>query len=81
MEGICTASKAKNMYKLMEELDKYPNTKSAFRFGDSIHFSPKDESIEPKSVENYLLNKDQTSPEIKLIEATVEDCFMAQMTE
>jgi drug efflux transport system ATP-binding protein len=73
--------KSKDMFKLKQQLGQYKNTKSVFRFGDSIHFSPIDAGLEPYSVEAFLLGQNQEKPQIEIIEATVEDCFMAQMTE
>ena len=68
--------KSSRMYQLAGDLLKYKAAQSAFRFGDSIHFSLKSVETAQDEITDYLNEKGHDGIEIKKIEAGIEDCFM-----
>lgn len=68
-----------HMYELMEDLLSYENTLSAFRFGDSIHYTPKDKAIGKEELHHFLESKGHSGIRIETIKPDIEDCFMALM--
>ncbi len=73
--------KADNMYGLKEDLRSYENTHSVFRFGECLHFTPENAIEEPRKVKELLDNQGHEKQEIKKIDASIEDAFMAQMRD
>ncbi|MCD4788779.1 MAG: ABC transporter ATP-binding protein [Bacteroidales bacterium] len=73
------AVKSEDMYHLTDDLKEFRGAESVFRFGDSIHLSLKDEKIDETGLRKYLKNKDYKNIEIKKIEPTIEDCFIANL--
>ncbi len=68
--------KTSRMYQLAGDLMEYASTQSAFRFGDSIHLSLKNEETSEKEIVDYLTGKGHGQIAIRKIEANIEDCFM-----
>lgn len=52
---------------------------SVFSFGDSIHLTCSDSSLDEKRVQEYLTGKGQTNVSVKEIPACIEDVFMELM--
>ncbi len=73
---ILWAVEGSKMSPILHELRKHQNIKSSFAFGDKIHITV-DEILKTDELKQYLINKDFRDIEIKEIEPTVEDCFMA----
>ncbi|MDD5764882.1 MAG: ABC transporter ATP-binding protein [Candidatus Marinimicrobia bacterium] len=73
--------KAENTYKLIEDLQRFPETGSAFPFGQSVHFTPKSPAFFPQMLIDFLLQNDHQNPDVHSIEPGIEDCFMELMTE
>ena len=74
------ALRSRDMFELNKDLKNYKNTHSAFRFGESIHFTAENISGEPESLRNYLIEKGHEDLKLEKTEAGIEDCFMDQMT-
>ncbi|MBU2652359.1 MAG: ABC transporter ATP-binding protein [Bacteroidetes bacterium] len=70
--------KSDRMYELIQDLREYPNTLSAYRFGEFIHYTPKEEE-EYELLEKYLQEKGHKDIIIRSILPVIEDCFMALM--
>ena len=68
--------KSSQMYQLDGDLLENESTQSAFRFGDSIHLSLKNEGTSENDIIGYLKGKGHDNIEIRRIEANIEDCFM-----
>jgi ABC-type multidrug transport system ATPase subunit len=68
--------KSSQMYQLAGDLLKYGPAQSAFRFGDSIHLSLKNDGTPEKEIVDYLTDKGHKQIAIRKIEANIEDCFM-----
>lgn len=67
------------MYEIINDLRAYENTGTAFRFGDSIHYTTRQDILEKEELETYLKDKGHEDISIKEIRPGVEDCFMALM--
>ena len=73
------ALSAPDMHPLMKILQDWNEVESCYSFGASYHVTMKDEAKAKMEIESYL-GKAQSQPiEINLIEANIEDCFMALM--
>lgn len=69
------AVRTAEMHRVLADLRAYPDTRSAFSFGDSVHASftvP----LSPKNLEEYLCLHGHQSVEIIRIRPCVEDCFI-----
>ncbi|MCK0189629.1 ABC transporter ATP-binding protein [Arenibacter sp. F20364] len=65
-----------NTYKLIEDLRIYPDTHSAYPFGEYLHFTPKSEAFRPMDLTKYLEERQHKEIEVKETVATIEDTFM-----
>lgn len=73
------AVRGKEMYRLLLDLKKYEHTEGCYAFGDAHHLTLKLEHFDESDVLNYLNNSNHEALEIKKIEPSIEDCFMALM--
>ncbi len=69
-----------DMYKLESDLQSFEKSVSVYRFGDSIHLSVKDDDIYGSDIKEFLESKNQNKIKVEKIDANIEDCFMALMT-
>ena len=67
-----------NMYELPGILNNFPESISAHRFGDAIHFATRQE-IKHDDIHEFLADKGHQQIEFKKITPDIEDCFMALM--
>ncbi|OIP01307.1 MAG: ATPase [Bacteroidetes bacterium CG2_30_33_31] len=72
------AVKAENRHKLFEDISKFEATKSAYWFGENMHWIPK-ENFDEKSLENYFNMLNYNNIYIQKISASIEDVFMELM--
>ena len=70
--------KASEKYKLITTLRKYPGTITAFPFGDSVHVTFKNDTIEP-SIYTFLNKEGIDNVEINESKAGIEDRFLELM--
>ena len=65
------------MYKLLGALHEFPDAKSAFGFGESVHLSveKKQDNTEEKVI-RFLNEKEFKNIEIRKIPAGIEDAFI-----
>jgi ABC-type multidrug transport system ATPase subunit len=68
--------KTKNMHQLILDLKNYPSCYSVYAFGEFIHYIDKKVDLNPKDLNYYLKNKNQTDIVIKPATITIEDVFM-----
>lgn len=68
--------KTKNMHQLILDLKNYPSCYSVYAFGEFIHYIDKKADFNPKDLNDYLKNKNQTDIVIKPATITIEDVFM-----
>ena len=74
------AVRSDEMYSAYNDLVDLPGIKRIHTFGAFHHLQLQSE-FRPESVKSYLHEKGHKHVEIKLIEPTIEDCFMELMTE
>jgi ABC-type multidrug transport system ATPase subunit len=65
------------MSKLYADLHHIIGIKSCFAFGDTHHITVEPDKLTMSELRNRLAGFSHTAVEIKPIEATIEDCFMA----
>ncbi len=71
--------KTDKMFEIINDLRDYQYTDTAYRFGDSIHFTSKQENPDSDELLSYLQGKGHDNVQINEIKPDVEDCFMALM--
>ncbi len=72
--------KAGNMHLLITHLREYENTHSAYPFGETCHFSPK-ERLDLEHLSDYLKVKCKKSFRIEKIKPSIEDSFIELMVK
>lgn len=70
-----------NLYSLVTDLRKNPNTHSAFLFGHSVHLTNKEGTAPTEEIKKYLYEKGHENISVKITEPGIEDCFMDLMNE
>jgi ABC-type multidrug transport system ATPase subunit len=68
--------RSSNTYQLIEDLRIYPDTHSAYPFGEYLHFTPKSEVFRSMDLIKYLEERLHKEIEVKETVATIEDTFM-----
>jgi len=77
--GQLYAIASPQMYQVLLDLKNFPNSISAYPFGDSVHLHIDDMHFTLDHLESYLHEKGHTTFEISKIDASIEDCFMNLM--
>lgn len=70
-----------NMYRLMEDLRRYRDTRSVFLFGQVVHYTDKKEERIEGPLRKYLRERGHSGITVRPVKADVEDCFMELMRE
>ena len=68
------------MFKLVEDLQSLPDCHSAYRFGASVHYTPKGIDIQEDLLIEKLTNQGHKEIELESVSPGIEDCFMELMT-
>ncbi|MEY8020890.1 ABC transporter ATP-binding protein [Muriicola sp. SD30] len=68
--------KANATYKLLQDLEVYPDTHSVYPFGEYVHFTSTDLNFNPSDLLHYLEEKQHSDIEVSETVATIEDAFM-----
>jgi len=69
--------KAENMYGLLKDLNKNPNTSSCYIFGEYLHLSLSNDDENNKTVLlDHLKTKGHMNIEMTAVTPTIEDCFI-----
>jgi ABC-2 type transport system ATP-binding protein len=69
-----------DIYKLLSDLQEYPETHSVHAFGQFAHFSTGNKEVNSHDLVSFLGQKGHRDIEIKTIVPNIEDCFMELMT-
>jgi ABC-2 type transport system ATP-binding protein len=69
-----------SIYKLMEDMETYANTESIEPFGQLLHFIPKEASVEPEKLMQFLKLKGHEDARVIPVTAGIEDVFMLLMS-
>lgn len=72
------AVQADRMHDLLDDLRGYPAVKASFSFGAAYHVAVR-EGTHPGDLAAYLEGKGYRDVSVRLVAATIEDCFMALM--
>lgn len=75
------AVKTNNTYQLIQDLKQFPGTNTAFPFGQSVHFTPIDDSFEINKLFAFLSQRSHQNINVQKIKPSVEDCFMELMVK
>ena len=81
-DQILWSVKSSDMYRLLKDLREHKHVLSSYAFGDVHHITVGLESADnkndfnPSDLESYLNDKQHKEVAIRVIEATIEDCFM-----
>jgi ABC-2 type transport system ATP-binding protein len=78
-EWPLAAVSSDRMYQLLYDLEEWKNTVSAYRFGDKIHVSLRNEKVGTGDIEAWLESKGHGSIHADFIRPIIEDCYMAMM--
>ena len=73
------AIRAKDMYHLLRDMQKFEYTHSVYPFGDNLHFISNREKDTMYEVQNYLESNGHELIEVKPIRPDIEDVFMELM--
>lgn len=69
--------KATKMFRLLNDLNAYPNTLSCYAFGEYLHLSLKNDSNENRTaLLDHLEKSGNQEIEMSPVEPTIEDCFI-----
>lgn len=68
--------RADNMYRLIECLNAYPHTHSAYPFGEFVHYTDERSDFNSQDLETYLKSHDITGIQIEKTTPNIEDTFM-----
>jgi ABC-type multidrug transport system ATPase subunit len=72
--------KTDNMFKLIVDLQSLHDCHSAYRFGASVHYTPKSNNLDEAVLKNGLAEKGHREIEVVPVSPGIEDCFMDLMT-
>lgn len=72
------AVKDNNMLQLLNDLQQYEGVHDAYPFGEYHHVVLKD-GVTASAVANYLQQHNYQQPDVHMIKADIEDCFIALM--
>ncbi len=75
------AIRSSDMHKLLSDLNSFEACDSAFLFGQTIHYTAKQNNLVMPELQNYLTGLNHQQVEINPIEANIEDCFMSLMNQ
>ena len=67
---------AHSMYKLMESLDGFEHTHSAYPFGEFVHYTDNRADLDVEELRRYLSSKGLKEISIGKTQPTIEDTFM-----
>ena len=75
------AVRSSNMYELINLLRHHPQCKSAFLFGQYIHFISHENKLTEKDLKIFLTEKGVENAEVTTTDAGIEDCFITLMRQ
>lgn len=77
--GELYAIKTGNTYRLISDLLKFQDCKSAYIFGQYVHYTPINKVTDTETIRQYLENLNHNHIEIRKETPGIEDCFMELM--
>lgn len=70
---------APNLYKALNILHDFPETRDVYLFGQTIHFVPENEEVKSEDIEAYIMNNGIPNSNVKTVQPNIEDCFISLM--
>lgn len=67
------------MYQLLQDLNQYDRTYSAFSFGERVHYTDRQQEEVAERLQYYLAQKGHQAINVQRIQASIEDRFMELM--
>ncbi|MBN1952651.1 MAG: ABC transporter ATP-binding protein [Bacteroidales bacterium] len=71
--------KAENIYQLLKDLRKYPETDTVFPFGQDLHYTSKEKDPDLEKLKSYLKERGHEKLVLAAITPGIEDVFMHLM--
>ena len=68
--------KAKDTYKLIQDLKEFPENESVYAFGEFVHYTHSNPDFSPEELQKFLSEKDHENIQIEPTEPGIEDVFM-----
>ncbi|WP_423126684.1 ABC transporter ATP-binding protein [Gaoshiqia sp. Z1-71] len=75
------AARSADMPRLINDLRAWEKVGTAYAFGQFMHVTPKDDSLEAVELERYLMGRQHEKLQVYEISPGIEDVFMALMRE
>lgn len=75
------ALRSAEMFRLLNDLQRYSNTEKCYAFGEFHHLVLKTEREGSKEIINYLQQLAHQQIEIKIVQPNIEDCFIELMSK
>ena len=69
------------LYQLLKSLRKYPEAESVYPFGQDLHYTPRENALNRKDLDQYLSNKGHSEYTIRKVRPGIEDVFMSLMQQ
>ena len=70
---------APNLYKALNILQDFPETRDVYLFGQTIHFIPENEEVKSEDIEAYIKNNGIPKSNVNTVQPNIEDCFISLM--
>ncbi len=68
--------KAKDTYKLIQDLKEFPENESVYAFGEFVHYTHSNPDFSPEELQKFLSEKDHEYIQIEPTDPGIEDVFM-----
>ncbi|HKJ34407.1 MAG TPA: ABC transporter ATP-binding protein [Balneolales bacterium] len=68
-------------YQVIKALRDYPQVDSVYAFGEYLHYTDKREDVDIQEIRMFLLDQGFKGVEVKAVNPTIEDAFMALMEQ
>ncbi|WP_339736200.1 ABC transporter ATP-binding protein [uncultured Sunxiuqinia sp.] len=75
------ATRSRDMYRLISDLRDWDKVETAYAFGQFVHVTPVDDSMEAVELEHYLMSKKHQKLQVFETNPGIEDVFMGLMLE
>jgi ABC-2 type transport system ATP-binding protein len=68
------------MFRLLNDLQQYPNTERCYAFGEFHHLVLKNDNTGKEDIMDYLVKLSHREIELKITQPNIEDCFIELMS-
>jgi ABC-type multidrug transport system ATPase subunit len=71
------AIKGRETYRLIKDLEAFPEVDRVYPFGEYLHYTGKHSSVDSAALKNYLEGKGHAGVTLEPVTPGIEDCFIA----